>query len=140
MRFLGVDPGSRRIGLAVGDDRTGVVSPLRIVAYDGVSRAADTLRDIAEDCEAAVIVIGLPLSEAGNETPACRRSHALAEALEALGLETRFQPEFLSSHEATGRAREIHRNPDDAVDDLAAQIILEDFIETVRRATGSRRS
>ncbi len=140
MRFLGVDPGGRKVGLALGDDRIGVVSPLEIIPYNGVSPTADAIHSIAEDHEVDLIVIGLPLSEAGNETPACRRSRALAEALGALGADTGFQAEFLTSHAAAERAQEIHRAPDAPVDDLAAQIILEDFIAALRRNPGGNRS
>ena len=80
------------------------------------------------------VVIGLPTNAAGGETPACRRSRALAEALCAAGAEVVLQPEFLSSREAADRARAAGRPRSAGIDDLAAAVILEDFMATVHTA------
>jgi putative Holliday junction resolvase len=85
MRYLGVDPGGRRIGLAVGDDSTGVVSPLEVVAYDGVAAAAQLIVDATERIAAGCVVVGLPTLADGSIGPAARRSHLLAEHLRTLG-------------------------------------------------------
>ncbi len=128
MRCLGVDPGGRRFGLALGDDRTGLVIPVGIHPYQGVEATAAHLRLEAHQRDAETIVLGLPTSQDGEETPACRRTRALAEALTTLGCRVALQPEFLSTHAARDRARDIGRACDAPVDDLAAQVILEDFL------------
>jgi putative Holliday junction resolvase len=126
MRFLGVDPGGKRLGLAVGDDRTGIVTPLAVVAYRGVAAAAETIEAEARRHDADCIVVGLPTRADGSETPACRRSRALAEALSSAGLAVELQPEYLSSNEARRRAREAGLPSGRPVDHLAAQILLEE--------------
>lgn len=128
MKFLGVDPGGRRFGLALGDGRTGLVIPMGIHPYQGVDTTAVHLRSEAEQRGAETIVLGLPTSQDGEETPACRRSRALAEALAELGCRVALQPEFLSTHAARERARDQGRKKGAPVDDLAAQVILEDFL------------
>lgn len=128
MRCLGVDPGGRRFGLALGDRRTGLVIPLGIHPYQGVDTTAALLRLEAEKREAETIVLGLPTSQDGEETPACRRTHALAEALACLGCRVALQAEFLSTRAARERARDLGRKRDAPVDDLAAQVILEDYL------------
>lgn len=128
MRCLAVDPGGARLGLALGDDLTGVVSPLAVVPYDGVEAAARTVVETAQAHHADRVVIGLPTSSDGSETPACRRSHAIADAVAASGLEVILQPEFLTTHEARRRARETGLKRREPVDHLAAQIILEEFL------------
>ena len=132
MRYLGVDPGGRRVGLAIGDDESGVVSPVAIFPYRGVDGTAKLLVDEATRQGAGVIVIGLPTNSDGEETTACRRSRALASAVRALGSRAALQPEYLSSREATDRARARGRHRDSGIDDLAAAVILEDFLARPR--------
>ncbi len=130
MRYLGVDPGGRRIGLAVGDDSTGVVSPLEIVAYDGVAAAAQLIADAAKRIAAGCVVVGLPTLADGSTGSAARRSHLLAEHLRTMGVEVQLQSEFLTTDEARRRAREAGRPRSGRVDDLAAQVLLEEFLAT----------
>jgi putative Holliday junction resolvase len=130
MRYLGVDPGGRRIGLAVGDDSTGVVSPLEIVAYDGVAAAAQLIADAARRIAAGCVVVGLPTLADGSTGTAARRSHLLAEHLRTMGVEVQLQSEFLTTDEARRRAREAGRPRSGRVDDLAAQVLLEEFLAT----------
>lgn len=132
MRVLGVDPGARRLGLAVADDATGVVTPLEVVGYHGVAAAAEVVAAAAAEHRAARVVVGLPTAADGAETPACRRSRALAAALAALGLEVDLQPEFLTTDEARRRAREAGAPRDRPVDHIAAQVILEEYLATDR--------
>jgi putative Holliday junction resolvase len=128
MRFLGVDPGGKRLGLAVGDDETGIVSPLGVVEYRGVEAAVETIRAHAQRHGAERFVVGLPTTACGEPTPACRRSHALAESLAAHGLSVEFQSEHLSTNEARRRAREAGLPAGRPVDHLAAQVLLEEFL------------
>jgi putative Holliday junction resolvase len=128
MRVLAVDPGGRRFGLAVADDVTGVATPLEVVAYAGIEAAAEVIDDAAREHRAELVVIGLPTSADGNETPACARSRGLARALARRGAATELQPEHLSSHEARRRACAVGRRAGLPVDDLAAQVIAEDFL------------
>ena len=128
MRYLGVDPGGKRLGLAVADDHTGVVSPLEVISYGGAAAAAQYIVEAARRLGAHRVVIGLPTRPDGSETAACRRSRAVAEALETLGQEVALQPELLSSREARRRARSAGLAPGRPVDHLAAQVILEDYL------------
>jgi len=136
MRYLAIDPGGRRMGLAVGDDITGVASPLGVADWAGVSAAAEVIVEIAASRGATICVIGLPTTVDGDETPACRRSHALAAAVTAAGLEIALQPEFLTTNEARRRARGSGRPRSAAVDDLAAQVLLEEFLARRRPVRG----
>jgi putative holliday junction resolvase len=122
------------MGLAVADGATGVASPLAVVAYDGVAAAARVIAAAALDNRAVLVVIGLPSSADGSEAPAARRSRRLAEALRDLGLEVALQSEYLSTVEARTRARDAGRRPGRPVDDLAAQVILEEFLERLAAA------
>ena len=127
------------MGLAVGNDQTGTASPLEVVPYDGVGAAARRIAETAERLGAVRIVLGLPTLADGSVGPAARRSERLAEELTRLGLVVVLQGEFLSTDEARRRAREIGRASRQAIDDLAAQVILEEYlagIENHERETG----
>jgi putative Holliday junction resolvase len=128
MRYLGVDPGGRRMGLALADDLTGVVFPLEVVEYRGARHAAGVIRRLAQDNTVKMVVVGRPTRADGQPTPACRRSDALAHELEVLGLEVDLQSEFLSTDEARRRARDIGLPSGAPVDHLAAMVLLEEYL------------
>lgn len=124
------------MGLAIGDDESGVASPLEIVPYTGVAAAAELLRAVAAEHGAEMVVIGLPTDADGRRTPACARSDALAAALERLGTPVQLQPELLTTNEARRRARDLGLAVRVPVDHLAAQVLLEEFLAA--RGSGRR--
>ncbi|MCB0999298.1 MAG: Holliday junction resolvase RuvX [Acidimicrobiales bacterium] len=82
VRALGVDLGSKRIGIAVSDRSGTIASPLTVVQRSG-NRGADHRRIallVAEE-EAEIVVVGLPLNMNGSAGPAARAAVAEAEAL-----------------------------------------------------------
>ncbi len=109
-----------------------------MVAYQGVNHAARLIVEAADEFGAEIVVIGLPTSAAGAETPACARTHALVEALTILGLAVALQSEYLTTDEARRRARESGRRAGQPVDDIAAQVILEEYLDS-RPAGGDHR-
>jgi putative Holliday junction resolvase len=137
VRVLGIDPGGKRLGLAVGDTTTGIATPLEVVFTRGLEDAAAKIAAVMANLDADRVIIGLPTDVDGRETPACRRSHALARALAQIGVLTMLQPEHLSTDEARRRARGLRRRPTLPVDDLAAQVILEEFFEGLAHGSPS---
>jgi len=127
------------VGLAVGDDRTGVVSPLEVVGYGGVAEAARLIAETAVRMGAGHVVLGLPTLADGSTGPASRRSLMLADELRILDVEVSLQGEFLTTDEARRRARAAGRPADRPVDDLAAQVLLEEFLDAQasKPATGN---
>jgi putative transcription antitermination factor YqgF len=122
------------MGLAVGDDETGLASPLAVVPYEGVDRAAQKISAVAEESGATCVILGLPTGEDGSRGPAARRSELLFEAIARLGLKVVLQEEFLTTKEARRRARAAGRSPRQPVDDLAAQVLLEEHLAELDRA------
>ena len=128
VRYLGVDPGGRRIGLAVGDTETGIVSPLQVLPYNGVAAAAALIEQQASKLGAACVVLGRPARADGSPTPACRRSEKLAAALRERELEVVMQNELLTTNEARRRARETGLRRNAPIDHIAAQVLLEEYL------------
>jgi putative Holliday junction resolvase len=82
VRALGLDLGSKRIGVAVSDRSGTIASPLTVVARTGRQQEDHRrLAALAVEEEAEVIVVGLPLSLSGDLGPAARAALAEAEAL-----------------------------------------------------------
>jgi putative transcription antitermination factor YqgF len=94
-----------------------------------VNHAARLIVEAADEFDAEMVVVGLPTSAAGTETPACARTHAIVDALTILGVAVALQSEYLTTDEARRRARESGRRIGQPVDDIAAQVILEEFLE-----------
>lgn len=126
MRWLGVDAGLARVGLAISDPDGRLAVPLEIVPAQA---AFPAIRSIAQREGVAGIVIGLPLTMAGQEGEAVQMARRLGERLQrALQLPVEYEDERLTSAEAERLAG--RRRPSD---DLAAVLILQQFLDRRRR-------
>ncbi len=133
MRYLAIDLGTRRIGLALGDADTGVVSPLRMLTAAGSAEAdARAILAVAAEYGADALVLGLPLNMDGSEGPQAKLSKGLAAALTSLGgRPVHLHDERLTSDAADHRllSRELTRRQKKARQDgVAAAILLESFL------------
>ncbi len=137
MRSLGVDPGSRRIGLAISDEDGLIASPLSTLQGGGdVERVARALLAEAGRLQAQRLVVGLPLRLDGSEGEAARRSRRLAERLRALGApEVVLWDERLSTksaERALGEAGVRGSKRRERVDRVAAALILQGYLDAER--------
>jgi putative Holliday junction resolvase len=84
VRALGVDLGSKRIGVALSDSGGLVATPYEVITRSGSpDRDRRALLDLADEAGAEIIVVGLPLSLDGSLGPAARAALAEADALRA---------------------------------------------------------
>ena len=121
MRYLALDVGDRRIGLAVGDDAHGLSRPLRTLVRRSVVKDLAEIERVAREEAVDALLIGLPLTLSGAEGYQAERVRRFATASEKLGLPVRLYDERHTSSEAEIRgARDI--------DAGAATILLEDFL------------
>ncbi len=141
MRYLCLDVGDKRTGLAVGDDETGVVSPVGMVESALEGALIDRLALAVDEHGPDELVIGLPLNMDGTHGPQARRIAAFAEKLaERLLLPIRLQDERLSSaaaDEAMSRSGLTHKQKKQRRDALAAAAILRAFLDA-RLGTAAR--
>jgi putative holliday junction resolvase len=85
IRALGVDPGSKRIGLAISDRSGTIASPLMVLQRSRSSgHDLHEIARIVRDEEADVIVVGLPLNMNGSEGPAAKAAITVARQLATL--------------------------------------------------------
>jgi len=144
VRFLGLDVGERRIGLAVSDPDGRVAVPLRVLTRSGGRQDFLAIADAARAEEAGVLVVGLPLSMDGTIGPQARSVQAFGEALAGeTGLPVEYWDERLSTVQAerrplrSGRGerrRPPRRRDRESSDALAAALVLQAFLDSRRAA------
>lgn len=134
VRALGVDLGSKRIGIAVSDRSGTIASPLTVVQRSG-NKGADHRRIaalVAEE-EAEVVVVGLPLNMNGSLGPAAQAAVAEAKALATVvGVPVETFDERRTTVTADQAMMEFKMNAQArrrVVDKVAAAVMLQNWLE-----------
>ena len=131
-RILGIDLGTKRVGLALTDPLRTFASPLATVPLVSEKSIAEEVLRLCAERGVDLVVIGMPYEEDGSEGEGCARARRIQERLQAGGLRTAFQDETWSSRVAEAALREAgknRRNSKEAVDMIAASLILRDYLE-----------
>jgi putative holliday junction resolvase len=132
-RILAVDPGERRIGLAISDPSGTIAGPLQVLPH--VSRVLDAaaIAQIASEQGAVGIVVGQALDEDGQPSPEGRKSARLAEAIGAqTSLPIYLWDESGSTQAARGARLAMgvsRRKRSGHLDDIAATVILQSYLD-----------
>ena len=130
MRIIGLDVGTKRIGVAKADTSVRIAIPNGFVLVNG-QEIPEILR-IARLNDTNFFVVGLPRSNDGNETAQSAYARKFADTLAASmpGARIYFQDESLTSVVAEERLKKRKKNFEKGeIDAEAASIILQDFIE-----------
>ena len=131
-RWLGIDYGVKRIGVAVGSTDDAITSPVKTIIVSDLRASIEQIASLARDFQVEGIVVGLPLNMDGT---AGRQAAAVEDMALQLARETRLDvrmwDERLSSFAADKAlagtlTRKKRRARQDAV---AAATILKDFLE-----------
>lgn len=155
MRFVAIDLGDKRTGLAAGDSETRLVSPVGVlevgVAVAGGDALLEAIARAVENHlgparppgfagakspwrleEPGELVVGLPLNMDGTEGPRAKLVRAFARRIEQrTGRPVRFQDERLTSADADwtmARSGLTHQQKKERRDAIAAAAILNDFL------------
>ena len=132
MRCLGIDYGTRRIGLGFGDD-IGVATPLPALVQADAAQRWDELAKIVRERRITDLVLGYPYNMDGTAGFKAKEVDAFADELRTrFGLPVHPVDERLTSYEAEstiakGRRRDMRASG--LVDSRAATIILQDFLD-----------
>jgi putative Holliday junction resolvase len=141
-RILAIDLGERRMGLALSD-------PLRITAQglptaECRNRREDMnfIKSLVKKHDVCLIVIGHPLNMDGSRGPAAERAERFAAALtKHIGMDVQLWDERLTSVEANRLMRDAglrHQERGRNVDQMAAALLLQNFLETERLRADAR--
>jgi len=132
MRFLGIDYGTRRIGLSFGDE-LGVATPLPALVEAEPARRWDALLALARQRRVSEIVVGHPLNMDDSAGAKAKEAEAFAARLAAaLGCPVHLVDERLTSHEAEASLPPSRRGAVRAsgiIDSRAATLILQDYLD-----------
>lgn len=137
MRYLGIDFGERRIGVAIGDEERSVTRALTTLQRKSDKSAIDEILEIARREGAGGLVVGEPLRLDGTRGEAAARVLGFAAKLaQAAEIPVHLADESLTSREAERRLRRSgagRRRRKETLDATAAQILLEDWLATRRQ-------
>ena len=128
MRYLGIDYGMRRIGLATADGDTRIAVPQSALKCKNDAQAIDEITSVVKKEEIEKIIIGLPLGLDGRKSEMSAQAISFGEKLRAAsGLPVEFENEMLTSrmaHDAGMRGSNI--------DASSAAIILQSYLDKKR--------
>jgi len=134
-RFIGIDYGSKRVGVAISDGLGLTAQPLEVVPR---ARVVARILELVAEYGAETVVMGLPTGLSGGEGVSAKEARSLAKELESVDLAVEFMDERFTSRMAedvlleSGMKRKQRR---DTVDKVAAAIILQGYLD--RRARGN---
>ncbi|MCX7839159.1 MAG: Holliday junction resolvase RuvX [Anaerolineae bacterium] len=134
MKYLGLDIGDKRIGVACGDTEVRIATPLDVIERVALEHDARALARLVRAYDATHLVVGLPRNMDGTYGAQAEAVKTYAHALaQALGLPLTFWDERLSTIEATqrvhatgARGKKSRRH----LDAIAAAVILQDFLDS----------
>jgi len=131
-RMVGIDHGSRRIGLAVGDTETGMAFARPALQRRSTAVDLDTIAALARDEDASLVVIGLPRNMDGSEGPQAAAARDFGARLAATGLHVDYVDERLTSWQAeeqlADEGRRVRRRSGE-IDSAAARLILQEYLD-----------
>ena len=135
-RYLGIDNGEKRVGLALSDPLKIIATPFRTLLVRNTNQVIRELDKIIDEQDVELIVVGNPLGMKGQQTAQTKRVMEFTDKLSDIGYKVMLEDERLSSVSAkrvmieqeikTGYNKEL-------IDQIAAAIILQQFLDKQSR-------
>ena len=135
MRIIGLDHGSRRIGVAIGDTETGMAFARPAIRRRNLDHDLALVGELCTGEDASLVVIGLPLNMDGTEGQQAATARGFGERLNRIGLAVAYEDERLTSWEAAERMASAGHRPSRAggeLDSAAARLILQQYLDARR--------
>lgn len=136
MRYLGLDLGSRTLGVAVSDKTGLIASSLKVIRHnEEYDRLVNDVKEIVQEYEIEKIVLGLPKNMNNTIGPKGELSYKFKEMLESrIDVEVILEDERLTTKVATNVLLEhdaSRKKRKQVVDSLAATIILQSYLDRI---------
>lgn len=131
VRVLALDIGERRVGLAISDAGALIASPFDVIA--ATADLPEQVSRLVAEQEVGLVVVGLPLTLAGDEGPQAHRVRAEGDCIaKAIDVPLVYHDERLSSAQAhrAMSAQASSRKRRGSVDKVAAAIFLQSFLDS----------
>lgn len=136
VRYLGLDVGNKRVGVAVGNSELRLATPLAVIERSTLDHDVAQLIDLAVEYEVEMVIVGLPRNANGtaSEQEALTRGY-VQQLQSSTGMPFRFQDERYSTATAMQQqhARGVTEKRGRAtIDASAAAVILQDFFDSLQ--------
>lgn len=142
MRILAVDPGDKRLGLAISDESATIARPLVIIQHVSRQLDAAAIANLAAEHGVEKIIVGQALDDDLQPTPQGRKAGRLADAIQS---QTHIPVILWDESGSTQAARQLHvlmggssrqrrQRGHGHLDDLAAVQVLQDYLDNLRAA------
>lgn len=132
-RLLGIDPGARRIGVAVSDELGLLATPVEVIQRRSLERDLDRIRAIAMELQVEGIVVGWPISLNGHTGPAAQSAERFASHIStSLECPVELWDERLSTVEARQFQSRRDRRRGAPIDAHAAAVMLQHYLDAHR--------
>lgn len=134
MRVLGIDPGDRRIGIAISDETATIANPLLVIPHRSRQLDAESILELAREKGVGLIVVGLSTDCEGIPSPQGRKAERFAAVIRSLSAVAVVMWDETGSTQTAKKAR-LHmgvprKKRGGHLDDLAAAVMLQDFLDT----------
>jgi putative holliday junction resolvase len=130
---MAVDPGSKRLGVAISDPTATIANPLIVVKHIGRLVDAATVAELAKTNDAGMIIVGQSLDDDGSPTFEGRRAARFAETLKTqTDLPVVFWDESFTTQEARAARIEMgvtRKNRLGHLDSIAATVLLQSYLD-----------
>ena len=127
MKYMGIDFGTKKVGIALSDDAGQMGFPHGILPNNGL--LIDEVLSLAERKGVEAIVMGESKNFQGEENPVAKEAKAFAQLIERRSeLPVYFEPEMLTTQEARRDFEGIRLKGDPVVDSSAAALILTSYL------------
>jgi putative holliday junction resolvase len=133
-KLLGIDLGTKFIGLAIGDSGLRIATGLDVVEFKGQSEFLKILCGIIKEYEIDLAVLGLPLNMDGSEGSKAKEARDFAEKIRGLNVKVELVDEGLTTDQAI---RELHAGDGkvgkqrEKINMIAASIILQNYLDNL---------
>jgi putative pre-16S rRNA nuclease len=132
VRVLGLDVGSRTIGVAVSDELGVAAHGVTTLQRRGTKKDVNQVLELVRKYGAGQVVVGMPYEIDGTDGPRATRVRIFLDALTAAGLSTAEWDERYSTVEAEEvllRANVSRARRKEVIDQMAAQVILQGWLD-----------
>lgn len=132
-RILAVDPGEKRLGIAISDPTQTIATSLCVIEHQNRNKDAEEIYSLAQEHFAVLILIGQPLDWDGTLNPQSNKSKRLAEAIQTQGdIPVKLWNEYGSTHKAQESRRQMgvsRKKRRGHLDQVAAAVILQTYLD-----------
>ncbi len=133
-KIMAIDPGAKRIGVAISDLTATIANPFAVIEHVQRTKDAERIISIAVENSVKLIVVGQAFYTSGEPNPSGRKSARLAEAIKQLtDIPVVLWDEFESTQRARKARKEMgvkRRKQMKHMDELAATIILQSYLDS----------